>query len=85
MPIGTEKSCDTGVQLYQKFNEWWTTSGRKSEHKPNRDVFGTKIKTQKRVISNRRKQEMLTDFSMMSRSRGVGVEVLGVGVGVGVG
>ena len=62
MPIGTEKSCDTGVQLYQKFNEWWTTSGRKSEHKPNRDVFGTRIKRQKCVISKRRKQGMTYRF-----------------------
>ena len=52
----------SGAQLYQKFKEWWTTSGRNSEHKPNSQVFGTKIKNQKCVISKRTKKGMAYEF-----------------------
>ena len=52
----------SAVELYTMFNKWWISSGRKREHKPNRDIFGTKIKQRKCVIFKRKRSGMTYKF-----------------------
>ena len=50
------------TELYQIFKEWWTISGRNSEHKPNMTKWGELMKKKEGVIWKRTKNGVVYEF-----------------------
>ena len=57
--IGKEFS---GRDLYQRFNEFWVITGRKSENKPTSTKFGTMVKKKKGICCKRSKKGLVYTF-----------------------